>query len=169
MLKLSIRYAIFCGVFLTIIYHLSYFLGSNPQIDVSHLLFDVILFGLFIFFSQKEFKTYHGQGYFHFWQGMTMGFLVYCVATIVFSGALVAYFYLDSEAVTTYQESATDFLNERAEMYREQFGEEGMQRQLDEINNVTKWDLILSSTLKKLLAGFFITPVISIILRKQPK
>jgi len=169
MLKISIKYALICGVFITIIYHLSFLFNSNPLIDLSHLLFDLILFGLFIFFAEKEYKTYHGQGVFHFWQGMTMGFIVYTVATILFVGALIIYFQFSEDAVRNYQEAATHFLNERAEMYREQFGEAGLQEQMDEIRDVTMWDLVQSSALKKILAGFFITPVISIILRKQPK
>jgi len=100
---------------------------------------------------------------------MTMGFIVYTVATILFVGALMIYFQFSEDAVRNYQEAATHFLNERAEMYREQFGEAGLQEQMDEIRDVTMWDLVQSSALKKILAGFFITPVISIILRKQPK
>jgi hypothetical protein len=60
-------------------------------------------------------------------------------------------------------------LIERADLYIEQFGEDGYQLQLEEIEGIQTWDLVSSSSMKKLVAGFFITPVISIILRKQPK
>lgn len=169
MVKISIKYAILCGVFLTVIFHVSNMLGSNPLIDVSHLIFDLILFGLFIFFTEKEFKTYHSNGIMHFWQGMTMGFLVYSIGTLIFAILLSIYFYFDQDAVINYQESATKFLSEKAELYKEQFGEDGYQTQLDRIRETTSWNLITSASMKKLLAGFFITPVISIILRKQPK
>ncbi len=169
MVKISIKYAILCGVFLTMIFHVSNFLGSNPLIDVSHLIFDLILFGLFVFFAEKEFKTYHNDGIMHFWQGMTMGFLVYGIGTLIFALLLLAYFYFDPDSVINYQESATKFLSEKADLYKEQFGEDGYQSQLERIKETTSWNLITSASMKKLLAGFFITPVISIILRKQPK
>ena len=74
----------------------------------------------------------------------------------------------DTDAVINYQSAATNFLNERSKIYIEKFGQEAYELQLEEIQKVTKWDLIQESTIKKIIAGFFITPVISIILRKQP-
>lgn len=169
MFKASWKYALICGVFLTVLYHLSAFFGLNPLINIGHLVFDILIFGLFIFFALKEFKTYDNEGILHFWQGMTIGFIVFGLSTVVFSMALVIFFIFDENAVINYQEAATNFLNSRAEIYKEQFGEEGFAKQLTEIQNVAVSDLIISSAVKKILAGFFITPVISIILRKQPK
>lgn len=169
MVKTSIKYALICGLFLVAAYHLSYALGANPLIDITHLIFDVIIFGLFIFFAEKEYKTYKNGGILHFWQGMSIGFFVYTLASIVFVFSQIIYFALDTEAVSNYQEAALAFLNDRMDIYKEQFGDEGFERQLEDIRTVTKWDLILSSTIKKIIAGFFISPVISIILRKQLK
>ncbi|MEQ8473682.1 MAG: DUF4199 domain-containing protein [Marinoscillum sp.] len=168
MLKTSIKYAPVCGLFMILIYHLSFRFGVNPQIDLSHLLFDLILLGLFIFFTAKDFKTYRNDGVFHFWQGMTIGFQVYMIATVIFCLSQIIYFTIDAEAVINYREEATNFLKERSGLFIEKFGDEGYALQLEEIEKVGKWDLILGSSGKKLLAGFFITPVISIILRKQP-
>lgn len=169
MLKISLKYAGICGIFLTAIFHVSYLLGSDPLIDLSHLIFDLILFGLFIFFTEKEFKSYQNGGILHFWQGMTMGFVVYTLGTLIFILLLITYFNIFPDAVINYKESATNFLLERGDLYKEQYGEEGLNEQLELIQATTIWDLVLSAGLKKLLAGFFITPVISIILRKQPK
>lgn len=169
MLKVSLKYATLCGVFLIIAYHLSIYFGSNPLIDVRHLLFDLVIFGLFVFFAQKEFKVYHNEDVLHFWQGMSIGFLVYVVASVIFFAGQLIYFHLDGDAVINYREAATNFLKDRADMYQEEFGEEGFQNQLREIGQVSAWSLVWSSSVKKILAGFFITPMISIILRKQPK
>lgn len=169
MFKHSIKYALICGVFLTIIYHLSILLGSNPLIDLSHLIFDLILMGLFIFFMQKEYKSFLNDGFLHFWEGMTLGFLVYTIATVVFAIGLMIYFSIAPNAIDVYKDAAQSFLEERSETYIKQFGEEAYRLQRDEIVEITSWDLVLSASFKKLLAGFFITPVISIILRRRPK
>lgn len=168
MLKTSLKYAPICGVFMIVIYHLSFRLGVNPQIDLSHLLFDLVLLGIFIFFTEKDFKSNHNGGYLHFWQGMTLGFLVYAISTSLFFLSQIIYFTFDAEAVINYQDAATKFLEERSALFIEKFGDEAYQSQFYEIKQVTKWDLIWGSSVKKILAGFFITPVISIILRKQP-
>ena len=167
--RASWKYALLAGVFLIILYHVSAFFGINPLINIGHLLFDILIFGLFIFFAAKEYKLEQRNGIFHFWQGMTIGFTVYIIGTALFAIGLILFFTFDDQAVSNYQEAATEFLNSRASVYTEQFGEETFAKQLHEIEEVTVSDLVLSSTLKKLLAGFFVTPVISIILRKQPK
>lgn len=169
MFKVTWKYSLLCGVFLIVLYHLSAYFGINPLINIGHLLFDILIFGLFIFFASKEYKSYHNNGILHFWQGMTIGFTVYSLGSLLFAVGLIIYFYFDDLALIKYQEAATGFLNERAEIYQEQFGEEGFTQQLHEIEQITIRDLVFSSTIKKLFAGFFITPVISIILRKQPK
>ncbi|MFY0605065.1 MAG: DUF4199 domain-containing protein [Cyclobacteriaceae bacterium] len=169
MVQVALKYASICGIFLTIIFHVSFLFDSNPLIDVSHLIFDLLILGLFIFFGQKEFKSYHAGQYFHFWQGMTIGFLIYTVATFIFSALFLIYFEVSTEALVNYKAEALEFLSSKKEFYTEEFGSEGFQQQMDSINQITASDLAISATVKKLLAGFFITPVISIILRKQPK
>lgn len=168
MFKTAIKYAPVAGVFMVIIYHLSFFIGVNPQIDLGHLFFDLVLIGMFIFFAEKDFKRYKNDGILHFWQGMTIGFIVYTIGSAVFLIAQIIYYNFDTDAVINYQSAATNFLNERSKIYIEKFGQEAYELQLEEIQKVTKWDLIQESTIKKIIAGFFITPVISIILRKQP-
>ncbi len=164
----TFKYALIAGVFMILIYHLSFWLGVNPQIDLGHLFVDLVLIGLFVFFAEKDFKTYRNAGILHFWQGMTIGFLVYAIGAVVFLLGQIIYYHFDAEAVINYQSAATKFLEERSDLFIEKFGEEMYQIQLEEIHRVTQWDLIQESTLKKVIAGFFITPVISIILRKQP-
>jgi hypothetical protein len=169
MLKISIKYGFICSVFLIIIFHVSDYFGINPLMNVVHLIFDLMIFGIFIFFGTKELKMSQEDEILHFWQGMTMGFNTYFVATTVFSLYLIIYFQWSDSAVMDYQESATNFLLEKRDLYEDKLGKETFQAQLDAIRSVTWSDLVLSAALKKILAGFFITPVISIILRKQLK
>lgn len=166
--KSTLKYGLIAGVFMVIIYHLSFWLGVNPQIDLGHLFLDLILIGLFVFFAAKDYKVYKNGGILQFWQGMTIGFIVYTVGAVVFLLAQIIYFNFDSDAVINYHEAATKFLEESADMFIEKFGKEAYDVQLEEIGKMTKWDLIKESTLKKIIVGVFITPVISIILRKQP-
>lgn len=169
MFRPSIKYALFCALFLVMFFFVSDYLGSNPLIDLSQLLFDVIIFGVFIFFAQKDFRDHVSGGVLHFWQGMTIGFFVYSAVALLFSVFLGMYLWLDPTLLPTYKESALEFLTNQQEMYEEQFGEDGFQVQLDGIEAVTATDLWLSSGVKKIIAGFFVTPVISIILRRKPK
>lgn len=169
MFKLSLKYAVFCGGFLLLVFFLMMKLGLNPLINLNHLLFDLVVYGLFLFFAQKEFKTYYNEGILHLWQGMTIGFVIYAVASFLFVIGLLVFFQLDSDAIMNYQSDATLFLNEKADLYIKEFGKEGYDQQIEAIKSITAWDLVKSAGFKKIVAGMFVTPVISIILRKQPK
>lgn len=169
MLRIAIKYAAICSLFLIITFHISSFFGINPLMNLAHLIFDLTMFGLFIFFGIKEFKSDQENMVLHFWQGMTIGFNIYFFSTIIFGIHLLIYFQMDITALSDYKEAAKIFLMEKKELYIDKMGVEMFQSQLESINSVTSNDLLLSATLKKILAGFFITPVISIILRKQPK
>ena len=169
MFKVSIRYALFCSLFLVGLFFLSGVFGINPLIDLTHLFFDILIFAVFIFFGLKDFKTNFGEGYLHFWQGMTIGFFIYSLTALVFTVVLVVYFLIDQSAIPEYKEAAISFLESRRAVYEEQFGIEGFKVQLEGVEKVTLTDLVVSSAVKKIIAGFFVTPVISIILRKKPK
>ena len=169
MLKRSLKYAVVCGIFITCSFLLSLALGGNPFLDLSHLLFDVFLFGLFAGFAMYEFKRYQNQGFLRFWQGMSLGFTVYTPATLLFAIALVIYFQVSPEALAEYKSAALAFLEADKAAYLEKFSEKEYLQEIEDINSVTISSMVINSVLKKIIAGFFVTPVISIILRNNPK
>lgn len=168
MIRLSVPYAIICGVFLVILFALSFHFGLNPLMDLSQLLFDVIVFGVFGFFLIKDFKQ-RTENNLHFWQGMSLSFLLSVLATSLFLVILGVYQLVDDGLVANYQEAATAFLMEKKDLYVSQFGEQAFEQQLTSIQDVTLADLMLSVGVKKLIAGLFLGPVITIILRTKPK
>lgn len=169
MIRTALKYGLICGVFLTGIFHLSFYFGSNPMVHVEHLIFDLLIMGLFIFFADKEFKTYVNNGILHFWQGMTVGFVVYGTAAVLFAVGIFIYLKISPEAVISYREEATKLLEQGRERIVETFGEAGYQSQLDKIKSMSADNMVFRTFFQKLLPGFLITPVISVILRKQTK
>ena len=167
MLKVALKYALIAGIFEAILFHVSRIMGVHPLTELSHLFFDVILLSLFIGVAVYEYKRYQSDGILHFWQGMTLGFLVYTPSVIFFGIFLYVYFGLDPELLSEYKVLAMQILEERKDMYLEQFGQEQYDVQVAEIQNISVNRLIFSALLKKLVAGFFVTPALSIVLRKK--
>lgn len=168
--KNSLRFALICGIFACLIFLLARKLGSNPLIDLNHLFADIILFGIFIFFGAKDFKKYRNNGILHFWQGMSVGFVTYLGATILFFIFLMTYFAVDPSLLADYKIDAIAYLEERSDLYKERLGDIwDYDDQVRSIENITTGYLVKSAVLKKLITGLFVTPVISIILRRQPK
>lgn len=168
MWRVAYKYALICGVFLLAIFWVSYRFGSNPLIDFRHLFFDLILFALFIFFSCKEFKSYRNGGILHFWQGMSLAFMTYAPATLMFLVGMVVFFQIDPNLLSDFQAQAMDFMERNKEAFLEEMTQEQYDERIDQIRTVTATQMMMSATFKKLVAGFFVSPVITIILRKRP-
>ncbi|MEQ8629518.1 DUF4199 domain-containing protein [Ekhidna sp.] len=169
MIKSTIKYSILCGVFLIGLFFISINFGSNPLLDMRHFFFDLGVFFLFIYFSGKEFKDYRNDGYFHFWQGISIGFIVMIPAVLIFSTVFYFVFEANPELLEAYKEGAKAMLIEKKDLYLEKFSEGQYQQQLAAVDEETTARLLISTFWKKIIAGFLITPVVGIILRKKPK
>lgn len=175
MLKPTIKYAVFCGFFLVFLFFVSIWFGVNPLLLKQGLLFDVIIFLLFIYAANREFKLYHNGGFLHFWQGMSIGFIVYSLSIAIFLFAIAVFFILRVEFLDAYrQDLLAEAVREETRLI-EEFGSDGYELIKENIlslslNKVLFWSVSPPSVMfKKIFAGFLVTPVISIILRKKPE
>lgn len=168
MLKSSLKYSILCGLFLLVLFWVSLLLGSSPLLEIRHFFFDLLIFFFFVYFAAREYKQYQNDGFLHFWQGMSIAFLVYLPAAVIFAIGLLLILYVDDSIIESYKEGAPAFLESKREVFLERLTQSEYDERLRDIDNVTFSDLVVSSGLKKLVAGFFITPVVSILLRKKP-
>ena len=168
MWKVAYKYALICGVFLLLAFWISYRFGSNPMIDLRHLFLDLVIMALFIFFSCKEFKTYRNGGILHFWQGMTLAFMTYLPATIVFLLGILTMFQLDSNLLADFKLQAMAFMEANKPEFLQEMTQQQFDERINQIQDVSATQMISSATFKKLVAGFFVSPVITVILRKKP-
>ena len=81
--KISVRYGAAAGILAFILLLVMYYLGPHPLLTSPFLDFRILLFGIFIFFTLKEFRDYYHDGILYFWQAMLGGWTVVLVATIV--------------------------------------------------------------------------------------
>lgn len=167
MWKVAVKYSFICGAFLLLSFWVSYRLGSNPMSDFKQLFFDLIIFILFVFFSCKEFKSYRNGGILHFWQGMTLGFLTYAPATIIFAIGVAIFFWVDPNLLEDFKIQALQYMEGNKEEFLSDMSEEQFAAKLERIQTATTTQMISGGTLKKIMAGFFVTPVVAVILRKQ--
>ncbi|WP_425392579.1 DUF4199 domain-containing protein [Ekhidna sp.] len=169
MIKPSIKYAILCGLFLIGFFFISINFGSNPLLDSRHFWFDLGVYFLFIFFAGKEYKDFRNNGYLHFWQGISIGFIVFIPAILIFEAALFASFQLNADLLQAYKDGATALLESNEAFYAEELGQEALDNRYEEIASITPVQLIQLTFRNKLFSAFLITPVVAIILRKKPK
>ncbi len=168
MIRISVKYGVVTSLFLMLVWALSIVFDGEPLLDPNQLIIDVVVFTIFIGFATKEFRSLSNPPVLHFWQGMTVGFVVYMVAVSLF--VVVGYFYaiLSENFLTNYQANALDYYSQKQELFVSEFGEEMYEKALDDVRNATISQLIWGAALKKVFAAFLVTPVISVILRKKP-
>ena len=169
MFKRALRYGLVLSAFLAGVFALIVGLGGQPFLDPKQLLIDGVLFAIFIAFAMREFKALDNDGYLHFWQGMTIGFMVYGISIVAFTAFLGLYFLLDENFMTSYQQAAMNYYESKRMLFEEEFGVEMYNKALEEVRNDTPGELIGGAAIKKVFAAFLVTPVISLFLRKKPK
>lgn len=164
--KVGAKYGLFSGVMSIFILWVFVWLGQNPLYEMNFLVLEVILLGIFVLFAIKEFKDRHGMGELRFWQGMSTGFVVYLTTAIVFTPGLWLFLTIEPQVVAEYIQMSYQYQVDNEEMQVERMGRELYEKGLKELKSVRNQDLLLSGFLKKLFLGMFITPLISLILRK---
>ena len=77
MVTVALKYMAF-GSLLSILLILALFYAQRHPLLMPPILdFRILIFGVFIFFSLKEFRDYLNGGILYFWQGMSVGMLCY--------------------------------------------------------------------------------------------
>ena len=91
------------------------------------------------------------------------------LAVLFFSVGLYVIFELNEGLIEGYKSGAKAFLLDRKEIFLKEFSQEQLEDQIAAVDSITTVQLLFSTFWKKIIAGFLITPVVAIILRKKPK
>jgi hypothetical protein len=165
LVRIPVKYGFFGGILASILLLTLFYLGRYPFIPIERTL----LFGVFIFFAIKEYRDFYGGGYLHFWQGMMGGIVSYLTMAVVASVFLVIWGMVNDAYLTHYILLMTEQLEANRVSLEERVGKEALALQLEKLPLTTMVDLALDYFLKSLFIGIFLTIIISVILRRQPK
>lgn len=169
LVKVPLRYGLIASLIAFASVIVLFYAGKHPFLIPMYADFRIFLFGLFIFFSLKEFRDQHQQGTLYFFQGM--------VASYVFllSFALLSALFIWLFAVTN-SGFITEFVSLFIEQARtiptediERLGKDNFERNLEEVSHTNAFGMSKLYFRQSLLIGFFISIIVTIILRKQPK
>jgi hypothetical protein len=168
LLTISIRNGLVAGILAVILLVLLFYFGRHPFLIAPYFDFRVLLFAIFIFFTLKEFRDYHQKGILYFWQGLFGSFIVVMIASVVAAAGLWIFGSLEENFVVSYVEQMTAYLKTFTEedLQRARIGKETFERNLSELPATNISTLVLTHFAQGMLIGFFISLVLSVILRK---
>ena len=166
-LVVPFKYGMVGGVLSITLFFVLLLLGENPLINGT--LFSFFFIPIFVFFAIKEFKKYYNASYLHFWQGMTIGFGTYIILALVSAGFIWLYLVsLDPGLLQDYIKNRVDLMMGSQAGLVERLGQDTFDTSLASVKGATAFDLALDDLLRKVFAGFFITTVISVVMRQRP-
>lgn len=167
--RISLRNGMLAGLLGLVIILVLYYIDRHPLLIPPYLDSRIIVFGVFIFFTIRELREYHYGGVFYFWQGMISGFLVTIayttitfVALLIFANAIPGFL---SEYIRLPIEHLKSFPPEAVESV----GSEAYERSMELLPSTRPVDLATLYTVQSFVISFFISVILSVILRKQPK
>ena len=169
LLRISVRYGIVGGILAFILLIIMFYLGRHPLITSPFLDFRVLLFGIFIFFTLKEFRDYEQEGVLYFAQAMIGGLVVIMIMTTLTSIMLQIFGTIEKDFVTTYIDQVTAYLKGFTKEDIERVGKEMYERNLAVLPSTNISRLTVTYFVHGLVIGFFVNIILSVILRRQPK
>ena len=169
LLRISARYGTVGGILAFVLLLIMFYLGRHPLITSPFLDFRVLLFGIFIFFTLKEFRDYEQEGVLYFPQAMIGGLTVIIVMTTVTSILLQIFGSIEKDFVTTYIDQVTAYVRSFSQEDIARVGKEIYERNLAALPSTNISKLTVTYFVHGMVIGFFVNVILSVILRRQPK
>ena len=166
-LTVGLRYGLVNGVLTVVLFFAVTFFGENPLIV--NKWFDYFLIPVLVFAGVREFRIYYNARVLQFWQGVSVGFIIYVTTASVFATVIGLYLTTYGQPwVTDYVQNRVALVEENQDEFTEELGEETYQRVLTEVQATTTTDLILDDVFRKLMIGVFVTLIIAMVQRRTP-
>jgi hypothetical protein len=169
LVRIPLKYGIL-GAVLSLAFLISfYYFGKHPFLIPPFFDIRVLLIAIFLFFSLREVRDYFFEGILYFWQGMA-GSLVYlsCMAALGFIGILL-FGTFEPDFIQAYITQGIAQIKSIPPESIKQIGQQAVDEVLNTLPKTTLTEMAIKYTSQTFAIGFFITIIISVILRRQPK
>jgi hypothetical protein len=169
LINVSLRYGVLAGVIGSTLLLGLYYMDRHPFLIPVFIDFRIFLFGVFIFFTLREIRDYHQQGILYFWQGLSGSFLFTIAYAIISALLLVLFMAAVPEFLETYVSLSIEQLEKMPADVVERIGQEAYALNLKLLPETSIWDLAFLYIVQSFLISLFVSIILSVILRRQPK
>jgi hypothetical protein len=169
LLKVSLRYGVVAGLLCAGFVISLYYMGKHPFLINPVMDFRIPIFGVMLFFCLKEVRDFHQGGVLYFWQGSAGSFFFLVAASIVAAGGIYTFGswqpLLLAEYITEFTKQIQDLPAETVD----RIGKSVVAENIKALPSTTMGSLAMLYAWQSIVIGFFISVIISVILRRQPK
>ena len=146
-----------------------FFIGKHPMVIPLIVDYRLILFAVLLVFTFKEYRDYYNSSLLSFFEAMGMALIFTVAFSLVTFAVIFAIGWFRPEFVT-------DYINLQTLQFREypadqvaKFGKENFEKMLVMLKATTAADLALQYVIQSFAISFFVSLILSVILRRQPK
>ena len=168
LIKVSLRYGAIAGFLCSVTVISMYYMGKHPFLVNPFFDFRVPAFSLLLFFSLKEIRDYFREGVLTFFQGLGGSFIFLIAAILVSDIILYIFGSFQPDFVNEYICQLMVQIRNIPPESVDQAGKAAIENSLKEIPLVTMAYLTGLYAWQSVQIGFFISVIISVILRRQP-
>lgn len=169
LINVSVRYGLLAGITGSILVVGLYYLGRHPFLIPVFMDFRIILFGFFIFFALREVRDHYQNGVLYFWQGVMGSFLFTVSYAILSSAVLLAFMGIVPAFLTDYIHLTIEQLKALPQEVIDRIGKDVYDRNLEMLPATDIYDLAFLYFSQSFMISLFISIILSVILRRQPK
>lgn len=169
LVKLSLRNGALAGIIGWVLLILLFYMGRHPVLIPVFMDFRIILFGVFIFFTLREIRDYYGNGILYFSQGIASSFLFTVCYAFLSSLLLLAFMRVEPRYLSEYVSLQTRLLKALPTAEVERIGKDVYDKNLQMLPATDNLDLAQLYFAQSFLISLFISIILSVILRRQPK
>ena len=169
LLKVSLRYGTIAGLLCFAFVISAYYMGQHPFLIYPYFDFRLPVFSVLLFFCVKELRDYDKEGSLSFFMGMMSCLIFTFVFAVLASGLIWIFCLLQPEFVSSFISAATEQIKALPADIVARIGKEQLERNLQALPATKGFDLAIDYFGKSFIMSFFISVIISVILRRQPK
>lgn len=167
LLIIGVRYGAVAALLSISLMVAMFYLGRHPLMVAPFMDFRILLYGVFIFFSLKEFREYYQGGVLYFWQGMMGSFVVVATAAVIGSLVLRGFIAYEDNFIPEYVKAMSEYLKGFPEEEINRIGKDAYNRNLEALPATTGAQISTLYLVQSFGIGLFISIILSVILRKQ--
>lgn len=169
LVRIPLAYGLLGGLLSVGFVIMFYYFGKHPFLIPPFFDSRILVIAILTFFALKEVRDYFLGGILFFWQAMA--------GCLVFLGGMMAVGFIGIYVFGTFQAGfVTKYIEQGMAQIRaippesvKQIGQQAVDEVLKTLPTTTLTDMTLKYTSQTIAIGFFVTIIISVILRRQPK
>ena len=165
----TLRYGLIAGVLAALLLVAIYYIGKHPMMVSPYLDYRILLFGVFIFFALKEVRDYHQNGALYFWQGMVGSYVITFIASTLGALGLILFASIEPQFISSYIDQRMHEWESFTQDEIELIGKQVYDSNILQLSTTNSMQLAITYFGQGIMIGLFISIILSVILRKQPK